>query len=111
MIEHDLALDRLEPAIGVALDDLIDVHVAPAAGCQVGDSQGHSLSDQMAYIPRLPVEPLAAAGLIVRPGRRADGLFIDQELHTRSAREFASADQEIEKGPLDLERRRAKSAG
>ncbi len=92
------------PRLLVALDDLVDVDVSPAAGLAVDDAEDHGLTHELADIPRRPVELLGAAGPVVRSGGGPHDLAVEQQVETRRARIPPTADQEVEIGSLDPER-------
>src|SRR5205085_208183 len=95
----------------VALDDVIDVHVAPAAGVHIDDLDDDAPAGEFVHVPGVPVELFGAAGAVVRAGGGADHLAIHQQVDAGLAGVHAAAEEEVEVLPLDLERRRREGAG
>jgi hypothetical protein len=95
----------------VALHDVVDVDMPPSAGSPVDDSNDDFLACQVADVPRIPFELFAAAGLDVGTGRGAHHPAVQQQVDARLARVTASANQEVQKTPLDRQRRRGQRAG
>ena len=74
MVDLDIARNRLHSAFCIALDDLIDIDMSPAARVRVCDPQDGGLAQEFDDIPRRPVETFATAGPIVGTGRVRTGL-------------------------------------
>ena len=87
----------------VALRDLIDVDVAPAAGRVVDDLEDGLLALVLLDVPVLPVEELAAAGLSVGARGGEDDFAVDEQVHAGLALVSAAADEELDVVPLDGE--------
>src|SRR5207253_8943563 len=94
-----------------ALHDVIDIDVSPAAGRAIDDLDGGFLADKFLNVPRMPIEVLAAARLIVGAGSRADDFAADEQVEAGFAGEFAAADEEIDEIAFDVEQRRRERAG
>ena len=65
---------------GVALVDVVDVDVAPAAFLLVEDFDSGGLAVQVGNVPRVPVEGFGAAGAIIGAGGGVDDLAVDERL-------------------------------
>ena len=95
------------PCSPIALDDLVDVDMPPAARLLVDDPHHGGLALQFLNVPRGPVELFGTAGLVVRAGRGSYDLVINHQVDTCFAGEPSPSDQEVEIRTLDLERRRS----
>src|SRR5262245_57319152 len=69
---HQFALLVREAARPVALHDVIDVDMSPAAGAAIDDVNSRLLAQEIADVPGRPIQRLTAAGLRVRSGGGAD---------------------------------------
>jgi hypothetical protein len=67
-VDGQFAANRHQLDLAVALDDVVDVDVSPAAAAVVDDLQHRLLAHQLGDIPAVPIERLAAAGFGVRAG-------------------------------------------
>src|SRR6202035_1338134 len=101
-LDGQLALQWRGHALAVALHDVIDIDVPPAAGVVINNLDDRVLADEVGDVPRMPVEPFAAAGPIVGPGGRAHALAGDEQVDARLVRVHAAADKEINVFALDL---------
>ncbi len=94
----------------VALRDLIDVDVAPAAGRGVDDLEDGFPALVLSDVPVFPVEELAAACLGVDARGGEDDFAANEKVHAGLALMSAAADEELDVVPLDGELRRGEPA-
>ena len=76
----------------VALDDVIDIDMAPTAGVEVDDLDASEVADELGHIPRVPVEPFGAAWTVVGAGGGADDFAVDEKIDTGLSRIFPAAE-------------------
>ena len=98
--EGDFVLQLLP----VDTENTMDEVAAAAAHHSVG-RRVRARPGQILHIPRRRLERLRPARLGIRPGRRADDLAIDQQVHARLVRESTAADEEYEVFAAHGERR------
>src|SRR5262249_28299500 len=93
----------------VALHDMIDADMAPAAFAIIDNLDDDDLADQIANIPGMPIKLLTAAGLIIWPGGGARDFAGEQQVDAGFSRILAAADEEVDECSLNLELLRGES--
>ena len=87
--------------LAVALDDVVDGDVAPAALLAVHDLDADLLALQVAHVPGVPAQVLGVARRARAARGGADDLAADEQVDARLARVVSAADQEIYAGSPD----------
>lgn len=90
-----------------ALDDVVDVEVAPFAGGFVDDAELGFLAFEVGDVPGAGVEFF----VVDERGGAADDLVVDEELEFEFAGLVATADEEVEVVEFDLKKGREEVAG
>ena len=97
--------DRTGGAWLIALDQVIDVNVSPAASTLVDDLDNRFLAKELGNVPGGLGKFLAAATTVIGTSRCPHYLAVDKQVHAGAAWVLASADQEVDMLALDIDGR------
>ena len=103
LCDGELRREGLGLLLLVALHDVVDVDVPPAALLLVHDLDGREFAGEIGHVPGVPVEVFGAAGLVVGAGRGADHFAGDEQVDARLAFVLAAADQKVEVVAFEFE--------